>query len=79
MKLGWGGIRGPHDRLYADVRYPSEIWQLEVPLRGRRFDSEGDVELMRQDFHNLHCEVFGTSDPASPVVAIGWRGRGTCR
>jgi N-methylhydantoinase A len=65
--------------LSADVRYPSEIWQLEVPLRWQRFSSGGDVETVREDFHTIHREIFGTSDPDSPVMLVGWRGRVRCR
>ena len=27
----------------------------------------------------MHQDVFGTSDPGSPIVVIGWRGRARCR
>lgn len=65
--------------LSAQVRYPSEIWELEVPLRMARFASEADVDDLRRDFDATHQEVFGTSDPGSPIVVIGWRGRARCR
>jgi N-methylhydantoinase A len=65
--------------LSGEVRYPSEIWELEVPLRKTIFDSTDDVERLRQDFHAAHLEVFGTSDPGAPVEVIGWRGRVSCR
>ena len=65
--------------LSAQVRYPSEIWELEVPLRVDRFATATDVDQLRSDFDAAHQEVFGTSDPGSPIVVIGWRGRARCR
>jgi len=65
--------------LSAQIRYPSEIWELEVPLRVPWFTSPHDVEELRLDFHSLHGEVYGTSDPGSSVVMVGWRGRARCR
>jgi N-methylhydantoinase A len=65
--------------LFAQVRYPSEIWELEVPLRGAGVTSHEEVEALRQDFHALHAEHFGTSDPQSPIVFVGWRGRARSR
>jgi N-methylhydantoinase A len=60
------------------VRYPSEIWQLEVPLRWDQFTADGEIQIVREDFHALHAEIFGTSDPGAPVMLVGWRGRARC-
>ncbi len=65
--------------LFAQVRYPSEIWELEVPVDGDRISTPDDVERLRRDYHALHAEHFGTSDPGSPIVIVGWRGRARCR
>lgn len=65
--------------LSAQVRYASEIWELEVPLRQRRFGDQAAVDRLRADFDQLHEEVFTTRDPASDIVIIAWRGRARCR
>jgi N-methylhydantoinase A len=44
-----------------------------------RFATTADVDRLRSDFDATHQEVFGTSDPGSPIVVIGWRGRASCR
>ncbi len=72
------GALASHIELSAEVRYPSEIWELEVPLHHTTFTSPDEVEQLRQDFHAVHREVFGTSDPGSPVDIIGWRARVSC-
>jgi N-methylhydantoinase A len=65
--------------LSAEMRYPAEVWEIEVPLRVRRFGSPEDVEEMRQDLHAARIEVFGTSDPGAPAHVVTWRARVGCR
>lgn len=63
----------------AEARYPGQVWELEVPLRGPRFESEADVEALASDFHDHHMDVFATCDPTSPIEVIGWRARVQCQ
>jgi N-methylhydantoinase A len=63
----------------AEARYPSQIWELEVPLAQERFDSDDDVEGLRQAFHRVHEEVFAIADPTSAVEVVSWRARVSCR
>jgi len=65
--------------LSAEMRYPSEVWELEVPLRLSRFKSTADVEQMRQDLHAARNEIFGTFDPAAPAHVVTWRAKVSCR
>lgn len=65
--------------LFSEIRYPSEIWELDVPLRKSLYSSPDDVEQLRQDFHAVHKEVFTTIDPGSPVEMLRWRARVSCR
>jgi N-methylhydantoinase A len=74
-----GGVAASRIELSAEVRYPSEIWELEVPLRTGAFTSIVEVEQLRQDFHTIHREIFGTDDPGSPVDFIAWRAHVSCR
>lgn len=64
--------------LFAEARYPDQVWELDVPLRMTRFDSDTDVEQLRTDFHSTHYQVFGVSDPKSPIEVVSWRARVTC-
>jgi N-methylhydantoinase A len=74
------GEQGDADvQLYAEARYPDQVWELEVPVTGKRFSSEADVERLRQDFHAAHRDVFGVADEASHVEVVSWRARVTCR
>ncbi|PKW16353.1 hydantoinase/oxoprolinase family protein [Saccharopolyspora spinosa] len=65
--------------LFAEARYPHQVWELEVPLRVRRFASDEDVEQLRQDFHAVHEDIFAIRDAESPVEVVGWRARVRCR
>jgi N-methylhydantoinase A len=62
-------------RLIADVRYPHQVWELEVPLRGDGLVDPAAVEELRQDFHRLHEEMFAFSDRDSRIEIVGWRAR----
>lgn len=63
----------------AEARYPAQVWEIEVPLRGSSFDDEAAVRQLVADFHAAHEEVFAISDPDSEVEIIGWSARVSCR
>jgi N-methylhydantoinase A len=65
--------------LFAEARYPDQVWELEVPLTVERFASEDDVEQLRQAFHATHRQLFGVADDDSRLEVISWRARVTCR
>ncbi|MET0490650.1 MAG: hydantoinase/oxoprolinase family protein [Acidimicrobiales bacterium] len=76
-RAGSGGGE-PTVALYAEARYPQQIWELEVPLRVDRFGSDADLETFVQDFHGVHQIVLGIADPDSPVEVVGWGARVRC-
>jgi N-methylhydantoinase A len=61
--------------VFAEARYPGQVWELELPVRTTRFTGREDIEGLREDFHRLHEGVFAVSDPDSLVEVIGWRAR----
>ncbi|HWM32605.1 MAG TPA: hydantoinase/oxoprolinase family protein [Pseudolysinimonas sp.] len=60
--------------LFAEARYPQQIWELEVTLRGAGFDDEA-VARFAADFHATHAEILGISDDRSPVEVVSWGAR----
>ncbi|RNL63354.1 hydantoinase/oxoprolinase family protein [Nocardioides marmoriginsengisoli] len=65
--------------LFAEARYPQQIWELEVPLRVTAFAGPDDVADLAEDFHRTHLEILGITDPASPVEIVSWGARVTVR
>ena len=63
----------------TEARYPDQAWEIEVPLRGARFNSAADVAGLLADFHRTHQEVFAVSDPGSPIETVGWNAEVRCR
>jgi len=63
----------------AEARYPSQIWEIEVPLRGNRIVSDQDIANLRDDFHSTHEEIFAIADSKSEVEVVGWRANVRCR
>lgn len=66
-------------RLFADARYPHQVWEVEVPLPTLRIASAADVEVLADAFHKMHEKLFAISDPGSAVEVVGWRVRAACR
>jgi N-methylhydantoinase A len=63
----------------VDARYATQVWDIEVPLRGLGIETPADVDAFVADFHRTHEDLFAFSDPASPVEVIGWTAEVTCR
>lgn len=66
-------------RLFADARYPHQVWEVEVPLPTLRITTAEDVDALADAFHKMHEKLFAISDPASVVEVVGWRVRASCR
>jgi N-methylhydantoinase A len=63
----------------AEARYPHQVWELELPLRGERIGAPADVERLREDFHSLHRDVFRINDPEADVEIVGWQAEARVR
>jgi N-methylhydantoinase A len=78
-----GRVAGAGDvssvELSVEARYPDQIWELEIPLRGLPFAGQADVGELRSAFHATHERLFGVQDAASAVEFVTWRGRARVR
>ncbi|MEM6440621.1 MAG: hydantoinase/oxoprolinase family protein [Pseudomonadota bacterium] len=63
----------------AEARYPHQVWEIDLPLRGDAFASTADVRALVEDFHAAHRQIFAIADPDSEVEAVGWTARVSCR
>ncbi len=73
------GARASHIEFSVEARYPDQVWEIEVPLRGRRIEGEAALRQLEADFHAAHEEVFAVADPESPIEIVGWTARAACR
>ncbi|KQU85855.1 hypothetical protein ASD12_31115 [Mesorhizobium sp. Root102] len=64
---------------FVEARYPHQVWELDVPLRGSCFNSRDDVEAMIEGFHAAHERVFAVSEPGQSVECIYWKARAIAR
>ncbi|KQU92799.1 5-oxoprolinase [Mesorhizobium sp. Root102] len=62
----------------VDARYDTQVWEIEVLLRGK-LASEAELASFVQDFHLTHENLFGFSDPISPIEIIAWTAEVNCR
>ncbi|MEQ9813721.1 MAG: hydantoinase/oxoprolinase family protein [Azospirillaceae bacterium] len=65
--------------LWVEARYPHQVWEIEVPLPVRRFDSPGDVEALVAAFHEAHDSLFAIADRESAIEVVSWHARVNCR
>ncbi len=65
-------------QLSVEARYPHQVWEIEVPLRGEALGTAAEVEQLRQDFHALHDELFAVRDDDSAVEIVTWRAHVRC-
>jgi N-methylhydantoinase A len=74
-----GAVRGlkgaARIELYADARYESQVWELEMALPVRRVDTSEDAAKLFEAFHAAHERVFAIRDPASVIEFIAWKAR----
>lgn len=73
------GAGEPSLAFSVEARYPHQIWEIDVPLRGHRLDGPGDLERLVADFHAQHRAIFAIDDPGSDVEFVTWRARVRCR
>jgi N-methylhydantoinase A len=65
--------------LVAEGRLSRQVWQIDVPLRTRRFTVEADgVAQLLEDFRRLHEQIFAVRDEDSAVEIVALRARVTC-
>ena len=63
----------------AEARYPSQIWEIEVPLRSDRIEDERALAGFVEDFHKTHEALFTFADSESTIETVGWRANVRCR
>ena len=64
---------------FAEARYPEQVWEIEVPIDSRRFNSEADVGALVEAFHTAHQDLFAINDPDSGIEVVGWTAAVKCR
>jgi N-methylhydantoinase A len=67
---------GPcHIDYFVEARYVHQVWELEVPLRSREFDSQQHVDALIEDFHAVHETTFAVKEIGQEVELIQWKAR----
>ena len=62
----------------VEARYLHQVWEIDVAIDPDRLLSSGGVDILLQDFHRAHDEIFAFSDPQSPIEVIAWRAAVRC-
>ncbi len=73
------GARSTALQFFMEARYPDQVWEIEVPLRKDRFDSDDDVTALEADFNAAHEEQFAVADEGSNIEIVSWSVVVRCR
>jgi N-methylhydantoinase A len=73
-----GGAAQARIEMFAEARYPRQVWEIEVPLRVSSFQDDRDLATLCADFHRQHEAMFAFAEQGSPIEVIGWRARAIC-
>jgi N-methylhydantoinase A len=60
---------------FAEARYLSQVWELDTPLPGRRFEGAEDLAAFVETFHQVHERLFDVRDVGSPIEIVNWKAR----
>lgn len=63
----------------VEARYMHQIWEIEVPLAGRKLSDEGHLAALIRAFHHMHMAIFEISDERSDIEFVTWRAKVSCR
>jgi N-methylhydantoinase A len=64
---------------FGEARYLSQVWELDTPLAGSRFETQADLDTYLNNFHDVHERVFAVRDTGSPIETVSWKARLTVR
>lgn len=64
-------------QVYAEARYPFQVWEIPVPLRVNRISTQKQLSTLMSDFHKLHRTLFSVSADDQPVEFVYWRIKAT--
>jgi N-methylhydantoinase A len=65
--------------IFAEARYRHQIWEIDLPIDLKRFNTPKEVARVRKDFDRAHEEIFAVLDPDSDVEFVGWRAIARCK
>jgi N-methylhydantoinase A len=66
-----------HKDFFVEARYRGQVWELDVPLGGARFEGRADVDVLEEDFHETHERVFAVREPGQHLECLLWKVRAT--
>src|SRR5690606_23286402 len=70
---------GEHSIEFAvEARYPSQVWEIELPVPMARIESASNLEALVESFHALHERIYAIADPASDVEFVTWIAKVRC-
>lgn len=74
-RLPTRGLKEANIEYFLEARYLFQVWELDVPIKIKRFISQEDVNKLISAFHEVHERVFAVHDKESQIECLNWKGR----
>lgn len=65
-------------KLTVEARYENQVWEIDVPLPPQPFDSDADLQVFIQAFHDAHQRIFAFHDQGSTIEIVNWAAKVNC-
>jgi N-methylhydantoinase A len=69
------GPRAIRKEFSVAARYRQQVWELDIPLQGSRFESREDVVKLENSFHSEHRRIFAVDEPGQYLECLVWKSR----
>ncbi len=75
--LAQAGISEDQCRIefFTEARYLNQVWELPVPLVGKRITDDSVLKQMIENFHLVHERILGIKEPEQAVEFMFWRAK----
>jgi N-methylhydantoinase A len=72
-------ILGARVEFAIEGRYPSQVWEIEVPVHRDMIEGANAANAIVEAFHRRHTELFSFRDDGDEVEIMSWRAIARCR
>ncbi len=73
------GIERFETQYFVDARYLNQQWETEIELSGTDFSDGAAVEVLIENFHEVHERLYGVMEEDGMLECLHWKGRLSAR
>ncbi len=69
------GVKNFNREYFVEARYLNQQWEMEFKLPIKAIENPHDVELLTEEFHNVHFRRYAVKEEGGTIECINWKGR----